>query len=234
MLLLYLFTNWLNWVRFSVSEDYTSEQAFLSEDLCFFKCCAVRMDLKVYQTFARHSKRWFGLTFKNLLMYLHLHTTDKQIPFNLYQSEYTQNVCVCVCLCLCVCVCLEGFQRISYLVVMLIATQERLKEQRIQINVFIPLFSSISIKKRKGSLVQLCMYFDINLKPQLMYFQHITCYLLDALIQSDLHTQYCGQSPQEHFGVKCLRDTTTCWLQWGLNLCSLDPNTKALSTAPHA
>ena len=31
-----------------------------------------------------------------------------------------------------------------------------------------------------------------------------TCYLLDALIQSDLHTQYCGQSPQEQFGVKCL------------------------------
>ena len=28
--------------------------------------------------------------------------------------------------------------------------------------------------------------------------------LLDAFIQSDLHTQYCGQSPQEQFGVKCL------------------------------
>jgi len=29
-------------------------------------------------------------------------------------------------------------------------------------------------------------------------------YMLDAIIQSDLHTQYCGQSPQEQFGVKCL------------------------------
>ena len=38
----------------------------------------------------------------------------------------------------------------------------------------------------------------------------ITCHLLDAFIQSDFHTQYCGQSPQEQFGVKCLRDTTTC------------------------
>ena len=33
---------------------------------------------------------------------------------------------------------------------------------------------------------------------------YITCYLLDSFIQSDLHTQYCGQSPQEQFGVKCL------------------------------
>ena len=33
---------------------------------------------------------------------------------------------------------------------------------------------------------------------------YITCHLLDAFIQSDLHTQYCGQSPQEQFGVKCL------------------------------
>ena len=53
------------------------------------------------------------------------------------------------------------------------------------------------------------------------------CHLLDAFIQS-LPTQYCGQSPQEHFGVKCLGDTTTCWRQWGLNLCSPDPNTNAL------
>ena len=29
-------------------------------------------------------------------------------------------------------------------------------------------------------------------------------YMLDAFIQSDLHTQYCGQSPQEQFGLKCL------------------------------
>ena len=33
---------------------------------------------------------------------------------------------------------------------------------------------------------------------------YITCYLLDAFIQSDLHTQCCGQSPHEQFGVKCL------------------------------
>ena len=33
---------------------------------------------------------------------------------------------------------------------------------------------------------------------------YITCYSLDAFIQSDLHTQFCGQSPQEQFGVKCL------------------------------
>ena len=58
---------------------------------------------------------------------------------------------------------------------------------------------------------------------------YMLAYVLDAFIQSDSHTQYCGQSPQEHFGVKCLRDTTTCWLQWGLNLCSPDPNTNALT-----
>ena len=52
----------------------------------------------------------------------------------------------------------------------------------------------------------------------------LLCY---GFIQSDLHTQYCGQWPQEQFGVKCLRDTTTCWLQWGLNLWPPDPNTKA-------
>ena len=65
-------------------------------------------------------------------------------------------------------------------------------------------------------------------------WHYMTCHLLDAFIQSDLHTQYCGQFPQEQFGVKCLRDTPTCWLQWGLNLCSPDPNTNALPTAPHA
>ena len=26
--------------------------------------------------------------------------------------------------------------------------------------------------------------------------------MLDAFIQSDLHTQYCGQSPQEQFGCE--------------------------------
>ena len=40
------------------------------------------------------------------------------------------------------------------------------------------------------------------LPTQILHY--ITCYLLDALIQSDLHTQYCGQSPQEQFVVKCL------------------------------
>ena len=44
---------------------------------------------------------------------------------------------------------------------------------------------------------------DVSLHRELHYF-HITCHLLDAFIQSDLHTQYCGQSPQEQFGVKCL------------------------------
>ena len=34
--------------------------------------------------------------------------------------------------------------------------------------------------------------------------RYITCYLLDAFVQRDLHTQYCGQSPQDQFGVKCL------------------------------
>ena len=63
---------------------------------------------------------------------------------------------------------------------------------------------------------------------------YCTCYLLDASIHSDLHTQYCGQSPQEQFGVKCLRDTTTCWLQWGLNLWPPDPNTYGQPTTPHA
>ena len=77
----------------------------------------------------------------------------------------------------------------------------------------------------------------ITSKPHWFVIQYskafwiITCHLLDAFIQS-LHTQYCGQSPQEHFGVKCLRDTTTCWLQWGLNLCSPDLRTNTLSTAP--
>ena len=35
-------------------------------------------------------------------------------------------------------------------------------------------------------------------------YYYIPCHLLDAFIQSDLHTQYCGQSPQGQFGVKCL------------------------------
>ena len=39
---------------------------------------------------------------------------------------------------------------------------------------------------------------------KVLILHYITCYLLDAFIQSDLHTQYCGQSPQEQFGVKCL------------------------------
>ena len=35
--------------------------------------------------------------------------------------------------------------------------------------------------------------------------RHVTLhYMLDAFFQSDLHTQYCGQSPQEQFGVECL------------------------------
>ena len=58
---------------------------------------------------------------------------------------------------------------------------------------------------------------------------YMTCHLLDAFIQRDLHTQYCGQSPQEQFEGKCHRDTMTCWLQWGLNLRSPDPNTNALA-----
>ena len=59
-------------------------------------------------------------------------------------------------------------------------------------------------------------------------FCFFICYLLVAFIQN-LHTQYCGQSPQEQFGVKCLRDTTTCWLQWDSNLLSSDSMISALT-----
>ena len=38
-----------------------------------------------------------------------------------------------------------------------------------------------------------------------MLFDIYTCYLLEAFTQSDLHSQYCGQSPQEQFAVKCLQ-----------------------------
>jgi len=38
---------------------------------------------------------------------------------------------------------------------------------------------------------------------------YITCYLLDAFIQSDLHTQYCGQSPQEQFLAQGHNDMLT-------------------------
>ena len=46
------------------------------------------------------------------------------------------------------------------------------------------------------------------------------------------HIQYCGQSPQEHFGVTCLRDTTTCWLQWDSNLLPPDSKSSTLPTEP--
>ena len=36
-----------------------------------------------------------------------------------------------------------------------------------------------------------------SLYNMLKYLSHLH-YMLDAFIQSDLHTQYCGQSPQEH------------------------------------
>ena len=44
----------------------------------------------------------------------------------------------------------------------------------------------------------------VKQEDTLIFFYYITCHLLDAFIQSDLHTQYCGQSPQEQFGVECL------------------------------
>ena len=68
----------------------------------------------------------------------------------------------------------------------------------------------------------LCKCLHLDYENHFIFWGHplhyITWHLLDTVIQSDLHTQYCGQSPQEQFGLKCLRDTTTCWLQWGLNL----------------
>ena len=67
--------------------------------------------------------------------------------------------------------------------------------------------------------------------PDYMDGDHMTCYLLHAFIQSYLLTQYCGQSPLEPFGVKCLRDTTTCWLQRGLNL-NPTPTHKPLCHTP--
>ena len=72
----------------------------------------------------------------------------------------------------------------------------------------------------------------------LITFKMADCYitlhhLLDAFIQSDLHTQYCGQSPQEQFGVKCLAQGHNDMLTAvGFEL-NPDPNTKAQPTAPH-
>ena len=56
---------------------------------------------------------------------------------------------------------------------------------------------------------------------------YITCYLLD------LHTQYCGQSPQEQFGVKCLAQGHNDMLQWDSNFLSSDSEISALTPLRH-
>ena len=45
------------------------------------------------------------------------------------------------------------------------------------------------------------------------------------------YIQYCGQSPQEQFGVKCLTQGHS-WLQWDLNLLHPDSKSSTLPTEP--
>ena len=63
---------------------------------------------------------------------------------------------------------------------------------------------------------------------------YITCNLLDAFIQSDLHTFSTVDNPhRSNLGWSVLsRDTTTCWLQWDSNLLSPDSKFSTLSTEP--
>ena len=58
---------------------------------------------------------------------------------------------------------------------------------------------------------------------------YITCYLLDTFNQSDLHTQYCGQSPQEQFGMKCLAQGHNDML----TALGFEPVTPLIRTPPH-
>ena len=61
----------------------------------------------------------------------------------------------------------------------------------------------------------------------LHYMSFVRCFYPKRLT----FIQYCGQSPQEQFGVKCIaRDTTTCWLQWDSNLLPPDLKSSTLST----
>jgi len=46
------------------------------------------------------------------------------------------------------------------------------------------------------------------------------------------YTQYCGQSPQEQFGVKCLAQGHMLWLQWDSNSLSPDSKSSTLPTEP--
>ena len=61
---------------------------------------------------------------------------------------------------------------------------------------------------------------------------YITFHLLDAFIQSDLHTfSTVGNPHRSNLGWGVLpRDTTTCWLQWDSNLLPPDLN---WATASH-
>ena len=66
------------------------------------------------------------------------------------------------------------------------------------------------------------------------YLHYITCHLLDAFIQSDLHTWFStvGNPHRSHLGWSVLpRDTTTCWLQWVSNMLSPDSKSSTLSPA---
>ena len=78
----------------------------------------------------------------------------------------------------------------------------------------------------------------VSLSGQSMYsyeiiilgrLHYITCYLLDAFIQEIYILNTVGNPRRSNLGWSVLpRDTTTWWLQWGLNLCSPDPNSNAL------
>ena len=90
-------------------------------------------------------------------------------------------------------------------------------------------------------IVQLNIQNDFALHYITLHY--ITCYLLVAFIQSDLHTQYCGQSPQEQFGVKCLaqghNDMLTAAgfepvLPWSKHQRSIDCATRLHALSPHS
>ena len=61
---------------------------------------------------------------------------------------------------------------------------------------------------------------------------HVTC---ETLLSKATYILNTVSNPRSNLGWSVLpRDTTTFWLQWGLNLCPPDPNTNAQPTAPHA
>ena len=71
----------------------------------------------------------------------------------------------------------------------------------------------------------------VTIKGSPPLFHYITCHLLDAFIQSDLHTFSTVANPhRSNLGWSVLpRDTTTCWLQWDSDLLPPDLKFSALT-----